>query len=77
MIHSPAALGFSMPAEWTPHQATWMGWPFDDDNWEGYLEAARKDFTHLIRTIADYEMVHVTVNDQEPRGCQKMFRQNP
>ncbi len=54
-----------MPAEWTPHAATWMGWPFDDENWEGYLEPARADFTQLIRTIADYEKVYVTVNDQE------------
>lgn len=54
-----------MPAEWTPHQAIWMGWPFDNENWGGYLEDARADFTHLIRTIADFELVHVTVNDQE------------
>jgi agmatine deiminase len=65
MTQTPASLGFSMPAEWTPHAATWMGWPFDDENWEGYLEGARADFTQLIRTIADYELVHVTVNDQE------------
>lgn len=54
-----------MPAEWTPHQATWMGWPFDNENWGGNLEDARADFTHLIRTIADFELVHVTVNDQD------------
>jgi agmatine deiminase len=61
----PAALGFSMPAEWAPHAATWMGWPFDDDYWEGYLERARADFSGLIRTIADFEPVVVSVVDQE------------
>lgn len=54
-----------MPAEWKPHAATWMGWPFDNENWEGYLESARNDFTKLIRTIADYEKVYLTVNNQE------------
>jgi agmatine deiminase len=62
---TPAALGFSMPAEWAPHAATWMGWPFDDDNWEGYLESARVDFTRLIRAIADFEPVMVSVANQE------------
>jgi agmatine deiminase len=65
MSLTPASLGFTMPAEWTPHAATWMGWPFDDVNWEGYLEAARADFTQLIRTIANYEKVYVSYHDQE------------
>lgn len=24
---SPASLGFRMPAEWEPHEATWLSWP--------------------------------------------------
>jgi agmatine deiminase len=62
---TPAALGFAMPAEWDTHAATWMGWPFDDDYWLGYLEVARQDFTGLIRTIADFEPVIITVADEE------------
>ncbi len=65
MTQPPAALGFSMPAEWEIHAATWMGWPFDDDYWLGYLEVARQDFTGLIRTIADFESVIVTVANEE------------
>ncbi len=64
-IQTPAALGFSMPAEWDTHAATWMGWPFNDECWLGYLEVARQDFTNLIRTIADFEPVIVTVSDEE------------
>ena len=29
----PAALGFSMPAEWEPHEATWLGWPHNESDW--------------------------------------------
>jgi agmatine deiminase len=64
-LQTPAALGFAMPAEWEPHAATWMGWPFDDEYWLGYLEVARQDFTGLIRTIADFESVIVTVATEE------------
>jgi agmatine deiminase len=62
---TPAVLGFAMPAEWDTHAATWMGWPFDDDYWLGYLEVARQDFTQLIRTIADFESVIVTAANEE------------
>src|SRR5213593_4819720 len=24
---TPADLGFAMPAEWEPHEATWLAWP--------------------------------------------------
>ena len=32
---TPAALGFSMPAEWEPHEATWLGWPHNPTDWPG------------------------------------------
>ena len=27
LTHTPAALGYRMPAEWEPHAATWLSWP--------------------------------------------------
>src|SRR5947208_4274987 len=27
---TPAALGYRMPAEWEPHEATWLSWPRRD-----------------------------------------------
>lgn len=62
---TPAALGFRMPAEWTPHAATWTSWPFDDDLWEGYLERVREEFTALVATLARFEPVVLNVRDDE------------
>ncbi len=62
---TPAELGFAFPAEWTPHAGTLMGWPFDPDYWEGYLDAAREDFTRLVATIARFEKVLLAVVDDE------------
>ncbi len=47
---APATLGFHMPAEWEPHEATWIGWPHNKGDWPGkfapipwvYGEVARK-----------------------------------
>ena len=42
LASTPAADGFSMPAEWAPHTGCWMLWPERPDNWrEGALPAQR------------------------------------
>jgi agmatine deiminase len=61
---SPRDSGFSMPAEWTPHAAVWMAWPADDDLWVGQLEAVRREFAALVRTLARFEPVHLLVRDR-------------
>ena len=62
---TPAELGFAFPAEWQPHAATWLGWPFDDDYWEGQLDVARTDFARLAHTIARFEPVRLVCTDDE------------
>ncbi len=54
-----------MPAEWTPHAATWTSWPFDDVLWEGQLDGVRQDMTGLVATVARFEPVIVNVRDDE------------
>ena len=54
-----------MPPEWTPHAATWTSWPFDNELWEGELEAVRGEFTALVATIARFEPVVLNVRDED------------
>ncbi|HEV8048576.1 MAG TPA: agmatine deiminase family protein, partial [Terriglobales bacterium] len=30
--------GLRMPAEWEPHDATWLAWPHYRDDWPGKFE---------------------------------------
>ncbi len=62
---TPRALGFAMPAEWTPHAATWTAWPYDDEKWLGYLEPVRQEFAAFVNTLARFEPVRLLVNDEE------------
>ena len=62
---TPADLGFAFPAEWSRHERTLMGWPFDESYWEGYLGASREDFTRLVSSIARFEPVLLAVTDDE------------
>ena len=57
--------GFAMPPEWSPHAATWMGWPCDDDLWIGELEPVRREFADLVRAVAAFEPVELLVRDAE------------
>ena len=65
---TPKAAGFTMPAEWAPHGATWMAWPFDDDMWHGELPAVRREYGALVRAVADREPVQLVVRDGEALG---------
>src|SRR4051794_17560143 len=31
----PADQGWRMPAEWEPHEATWIAWPHQKEDWPG------------------------------------------
>ena len=55
--------GAYMPAEWTPHAATWTNWPHNNDLWEGELNAVQEDFAGLISVISRYERVNLNVPD--------------
>ena len=49
---SPASLGFSMPAEWETHQATWLGWPHNPTDWPDKLDTIRWVYGEMVRKIS-------------------------
>ncbi len=59
---TPAALGFSMPAEWERHQATWLSWPHHPHDWPDKISAVRWVYGEIGRKIAPGEMVRMLVN---------------
>ncbi|OBX34703.1 putative agmatine deiminase [Halomonas elongata] len=62
---TPAALGFSMPAEFEPHDACWMLWPQRPDNWRYGAKPAQQAFVEVATAIAESETVFVGVNDEQ------------
>jgi len=59
----PAALGHRMPAEWEPHDATWLAWPHYHGDWPGKFEPIPWVYTEIIRNLARRERVELIVND--------------
>ncbi len=52
-----------MPAEWSPHEATWLAWPSRADLWREHLAPARAAFARFVTAIAESEIAHVLVPD--------------
>jgi agmatine deiminase len=54
---TPREDGFAMPAEFSPHQATWMSWPAREDLWGGRLDEAKDEWAATARALAAFESV--------------------
>ncbi|MGH7538207.1 MAG: agmatine deiminase family protein [Gemmatimonadales bacterium] len=51
-----------MPAEWEPHEATWLGWPHNASDWPGKFAPIRWVYGEIVRKVAAGEMVRILVN---------------
>ena len=64
-IEKPAALGFRMPAEWEPHEATWIAWPHNRMDWPGRFAPIPWVYAEIVRKLARVERVRILVEDAE------------
>lgn len=62
---TPVRLGFVMPAEWHPHQATWLTWPKDPETWPDRVTQVENIYLDMIGALAPHEMVNLLVDDEE------------
>jgi agmatine deiminase len=61
---TPRALGFRMPAEWEPHEGTWLSWPRREGiSFPGRYEAVPALWRAMVAALAPGERVHVNVTD--------------
>jgi agmatine deiminase len=61
----PAPGRLRLPAEWEPHEATWIGWPHNPDDWPGKFGAIPWVFGEIVRKLADGEMVRIVVESKD------------
>jgi agmatine deiminase len=60
---------YHMPAEWEPHQGTWLSWPHNPETWPGCLEGAERALADAVVALATGEIVHVNVRDAAARAA--------
>ena len=59
---SPAKLGYRMPAEWEPHEATWLSWPRPDGiSFPDSYDRVTPVLAKMVDALAGSESVHINV----------------
>jgi len=53
-----------MPAEWDPHEATWLAWPHERTDWPGKFAPIPWLYGDIVRWLASVEKVRILVEDQ-------------
>jgi agmatine deiminase len=61
---TPLEAGFEFPAEWEPHRATWLGWPYNKNDFPGKIATIHWVYGEITRKlIAAGERVAILVQD--------------
>jgi agmatine deiminase len=51
-----------MPAEWQPHEATWLAWPHNKSDWPGKFTTIPWVYAEIVRHLHTGERVHILVS---------------
>jgi len=55
--------GYRMPAEWEPHEGTFLGWPHELTDWPGKFAPIPWAFAEIVRHLARVERVFLLVEN--------------
>lgn len=61
---TPASLGYYFPAEFAPHEATWLSWPHKEESWPGKIHTIYAPYCEFIKQVSFGEIVHINVVDE-------------
>src|SRR5438309_5271008 len=67
---------FRRPAEWEPHEATWIGWPHNRSDWPGKFAMIPWVYAEIVKKLTADEIVRVIADSQahEARGRRVLSR---
>lgn len=69
---------YHMPAEWEPHEATWLSWPHNPETWPGIpLQKIEDVWVQMVKALNPSEKVYI--NGGRQKDCARikdLFKQN-
>lgn len=63
-MSTPKSLGYTFPAEWAKHEATWLSWPHKEASWPGKIESIYPIYAQFIKALTAGEKVRINVNSE-------------
>ena len=75
---TPAELGYRFPAEWVPHQGTWLSWPRPEGiSFPDKYHAVPPVLARIVHAIAARERVHINIpNGNYERIVRQQLREH-
>ena len=67
MEGTPREHGYRMPAEWSRHEATWIAWPHNPNDWPGKFQTIPWVYADIVRHLSRVEEVHILVDHEAAR----------
>ena len=66
-----------MPAEWEPHEATWLAWPHEKSDWPGKFAPIPWLYGEIVRHLSRVERVRVIVeNGDAEQSVRKVLKKS-
>ncbi len=63
-FRTPKNSGYYFPAEFAPHEATWLSWPHKEASWPGKIEKIYPGYSLFVKYLAESEFVRINVADE-------------
>jgi agmatine deiminase len=72
-----AVAKWRMPAEWEPHEATWLAWPHEKSDWPGKFASIPWIYAQIVGHLARVEKVRILVQDEAAeRAARRLLKQS-
>lgn len=70
-------MALRMPAEWAPHEATWLAWPHEKSDWPGKFAPIPWLYGDIVRHLSQVERVRILVlSEAEVSGVRKILKKS-
>ncbi|WP_264210179.1 agmatine deiminase family protein [Leisingera thetidis] len=69
---TPKSAGFRMPAEWAPHQRTWMMWPTREGFWPD-MAGTRRNYAAVAHAIRDFEPLAMLARPEDAAEAKSLL----
>ena len=67
-----ASAGYTMPAEWMPHERCWMAWPCRRNFWGEHLCETQQCFANVANAIGEFEPVTMLCPPADLENARKL-----
>jgi len=66
-----------MPAEWEPHEATWLAWPHERTDWPGKFAPIPWVYADIVRQLSCVERVRILIGSaREEQGARRILEKS-